>query len=183
MEVRFTLNGAEVALSAAGHDSLLDVLRRAGYTGTKRGCDTGDCGFCTVVVDGDAVKSCILPVARVDGSEVETIEQLGTQDDLHPIQAAFVENAALQCGFCIPGMIMRTKALLAADPDPDEDDIRDALSGNLCRCTGYENIIDAVSDAADRLADENGSPGLATDGGPSASDRCAGCDSGRREDE
>lgn len=151
MKLNFTLNDEEVTLSAAQSDSLLDVLRQSGYTGTNRGCDTGGCGFCTVIVDGDAIKSCLQPAFKMDGATIETIEGLGTQDDLHPIQAAFVDNAALQCGFCIPGMIMRTKTLLESNPDPNENEIREALYGNFCRCTGYEKIIDAVQDASDRM--------------------------------
>ncbi|MFC6837789.1 (2Fe-2S)-binding protein [Halomarina ordinaria] len=162
MEIDLTLNETDVTLEAARSDTLLDVLRDNGYTGAKRGCDTGDCGFCTVLVDGEPFKSCIRPIRQVDGGDVETIENLGTQDDLGPVQAAFVDNAALQCGFCIPGMIMRSKALLEATPDPDEAEIRDALSGNLCRCTGYEKIIDAVQDASTRLA---GDGDVAADGG------------------
>ena len=176
MELELTLNGEDATLTAGRSASLLDALRRAGYTGAKRGCDTGDCGFCTVLVDGDPVKSCVVPAVRTDGAAVETIEGLGTQDDLDPIQSAFVDNAALQCGFCIPGMIMRTKGLLDANPDPDDAEIRAALSGNLCRCTGYERILDAVADAADRLA---GADDVATDGGRRVPETrsCAGRDS------
>lgn len=173
MEIRLTLNGEDTTLDASRSGSLLDIIRGAGYTGTKRGCETGDCGFCTVLVDGDAVKSCIRPAVRADGATVETIENLGSQSDLHPIQAAFVDNAALQCGFCTPGMIMRTKALLAENPDPDDAEIREALSGNLCRCTGYENIVSAVGDAATRVGD-GGSAGVATDGGRGGVP-CSGC--------
>jgi|AntDeeMinimDraft_4_1070355.scaffolds.fasta_scaffold00327_25 carbon-monoxide dehydrogenase small subunit len=174
MEIDLTLNGEAVAFQATRSDSLLDVLRQSGYTGAKRGCNTGDCGFCTVIVDGEPIKSCIEPAIRIDGAEVETIENLGSQDDLHPIQAAFVDNAALQCGFCIPGMIMRTKGLLEANPDPDDEEIRDALSGNLCRCTGYEKILDAVADAADRVASETD---MVADGGQVPdSQSCTGCD-------
>ncbi|WP_254544724.1 (2Fe-2S)-binding protein [Halomarina pelagica] len=162
MEIDLTLNENDVTFEAARSDTLLDVLRDNGYTGAKRGCDTGDCGFCTVIVDGEPVKSCIRPIRRVEGGDIETIENLGTQDDLSPVQAAFVDNAALQCGFCIPGMIMRSKVLLEENPDPDEAEIRDALSGNLCRCTGYEKIIDAVQDASTRL---DGEGDVAADGG------------------
>ncbi len=174
MKINLTLNGKDVTLNAAQSDSLLDVLRQSGYTGTNRGCDTGGCGFCTVVVGGDAIKSCLQPAVKMDGATVETIENLGTQDNLHPIQAAFVDNAALQCGFCIPGMIMRTKTLLDANPNPDESEIREALYGNLCRCTGYEKIIDAVQDAADRMAAD---ADLAADGGylDTTDGFCDGC--------
>ncbi|MFC6906665.1 (2Fe-2S)-binding protein [Halalkalicoccus tibetensis] len=161
MEIDVTLNGVERTFEAERSDSLLDVLRRNGYTGAKRGCDTGNCGFCTVAVDGEPERSCIKPVATIDGTDIETIEGLGSQDDLHPVQAAFVDNAALQCGFCIPGMIMQSRSLLAENPDPTEAEIREALSENLCRCTGYEKIIDAVQDAAGRMGEE----GVATDGG------------------
>lgn len=162
MEIDITLNDEDVTFAAARSDTLLDVLRDNGYTGAKLGCDTGDCGFCTVIVDGEPVKSCIRPAGQIDGGDVETIENLGTQDDLHPVQSAFVDNAALQCGFCIPGMIMRSKVLLETNPEPDEAEIRDALSENLCRCTGYEKIIDAVQDASNRMA---GDADVATDGG------------------
>lgn len=161
MAIDITLNGTERTFEAKRSDSLLDLLRRNGYTGTKRGCDTGNCGFCTVTVDGEPALSCVKPVATIDGAAVETIESLGTQDDLHPVQEAFVDNAALQCGFCIPGMIMRSRSLLAENPDPTEDEIRQALSENLCRCTGYEKIINAVQDAAGRMGEED----VAADGG------------------
>jgi carbon-monoxide dehydrogenase small subunit len=174
MEFDLTLNDEDATFETVRSDSLLDVLRRNGYTGAKRGCDTGNCGFCTVLIDGSPEMSCVQPVSKVDGAEVETIESLGTQDDLHPVQAAFVDNAALQCGFCIPGMIMRSTVLLEENSDPDEGEIRDALSGNLCRCTGYEKIIDAVQDASDRMA---GEADVAADGGQPVADTgaCAGC--------
>jgi carbon-monoxide dehydrogenase small subunit len=172
MEVDLTLNDDDVTFEAARSDTLLDVLRDNGYTGAKRGCDTGNCGFCTVIVDSDPVKACIRPVSQLDGADVETIENLGTQDDLGPVQSAFVDNAALQCGFCIPGMIMRSRVLLAENPTPDEAEIRDALSENLCRCTGYEKIIDAVQDASTRMT---GEANVATDGGY-PDDGCGGCD-------
>jgi len=155
-----TLNGEERTFDTARSDTLLDVLRRNGLTGAKLGCDTGACGFCTVTVDGEPAKACIKPAGAVDGATVETIEHLGSQDDLHPVQAAFVDNAALQCGFCIPGMIMRSKVLLEENPDPTEEEIREGLAENLCRCTGYEKIVDAVADAAIRMDAE-----LAADGG------------------
>jgi carbon-monoxide dehydrogenase small subunit len=173
MNIDLTLNGDEVTFEAARSDTLLDVLRDNGYTGAKRGCDTGDCGFCTVIVDGEPVKSCVRPVSRLEGADVETIENLGTQEELDPVQAAFVDNAALQCGFCIPGMIMRSKVLLEETPNPDEAEIREALSENLCRCTGYEKIIDAVRDASTRTA---GEADVAADGGrPPADDAPCDC--------
>ena len=167
-EIDITLNGEERTFEAKRSDSLLDVLRKNGYTGAKRGCDTGACGFCTVVVDGDPVNSCVQPITNADGATVETIEGLGTQSDLHPVQQAFVDNFALQCGFCIPGMIMRSKAFLEANPDPTEAEVREGLSENLCRCTGYKKIVEAVLDAADRMnegGDAGGQRSVATDGG------------------
>lgn len=178
MEVDCTLNGRDVTFTASGTESLLGVLRRNGLTGAKHGCGTGDCGFCTVLVDGEPIKSCVHPVARVDGAEIETVEGLGTQENLHPVQAGFVDNAALQCGFCIPGMIMRTKALLSENPDPCEEEIRAELSGNFCRCTGYEKIVDAVQDAAGRTGTE-----AATDGGTPEVDDSAAATGGDTPDD
>jgi carbon-monoxide dehydrogenase small subunit len=166
VQVTLTINGETEVYEAANSDSLLDVLRQHGYTGAKRGCDTGACGFCTVILDGEPVNSCVIPAARADESAVETIEGLGDQSDLHPIQEAFVDNAALQCGFCIPGMIMRSKALLDENPNPSEAEVREGLEENLCRCTGYKKIVESVHDAAVRIdGDEDGS--MATDGGES----------------
>jgi carbon-monoxide dehydrogenase small subunit len=162
VQVELKLNGEHRKFEAAKADSLLDVLRKNGYTGAKRGCDTGACGFCTVIVDGEPRNSCVVPAAKADGSSVETIEGLGSQTDLHPIQEAFVDNTALQCGFCIPGMIMRSKALLDENPDPSGEEIREGLSENLCRCTGYEKILDAVRDAAEKMDDGTA---VAADGG------------------
>ncbi|MFC4541445.1 (2Fe-2S)-binding protein [Halosolutus amylolyticus] len=171
MHIDCTINGNERMFEVSKSDLLLDVLRRNGYTGAKRGCDTGACGMCTVQIDGEPTMSCVTPVAKADGATVETIEGLGTQDDLHPVQQAFVDNSALQCGFCIPGMIMRSKALLEENPDPTEAEVREALSDNLCRCTGYKKIVEAVLDASDRLAEQ----AVAADGGRAATDRCCDC--------
>lgn len=162
MEIEVTVNGTEETFEASTADTLIDVLRRNGYTGVKRGCDTGDCGFCTVIVDGEAVKSCITPARDVDGAEIETIEGLGSQDDLHPVQEKFVEHHALQCGFCTPGMIMTATAFLRDNPDPTEEEARDAIEDVLCRCTGYEKIVDAMLDAASVM---HGSSEAAADGG------------------
>jgi carbon-monoxide dehydrogenase small subunit len=164
MEINITLNGETKQFEAAKTDSLLDTLRKNGYTGAKRGCDTGACGFCTVIIDGEPVNSCVTPAAKADGATVQTIEGLGNQSDLHPVQAAFVDHSALQCGFCIPGMIMRSKALLDENPTPTEAEVREGLSDNLCRCTGYKKIVEAVLDAADRM-DESSQTPVATDGG------------------
>jgi carbon-monoxide dehydrogenase small subunit len=165
MNITLQLNGEKRTLSGDGSEPLLDVLRRHGYTGPKRGCRSGKCGFCTVSIDGSVEKACLRPLESVEGATVETIAALGTQDDLHPVQEAFIDHSALQCGFCIPGMIMRAKGLLDENPDPSRAEIRDALSDNLCRCTGYEKIIDAVEDAAGNLE-----PEVAADGGRSLSD-------------
>jgi carbon-monoxide dehydrogenase small subunit len=167
VQVTLTINDDTTTIEAANSDSLLDVLRQSGYTGAKRGCDTGACGFCTVIVDGEPVNSCVIPAGRADGSTVETVEGLGSQSDLHPLQEAFVDNAALQCGFCIPGMIMRSKALLEANQEPSEAEIRDGLEENLCRCTGYKKIVEAVDDAARRMGGRDDP--VATDGGTSES--------------
>jgi aerobic-type carbon monoxide dehydrogenase small subunit (CoxS/CutS family) len=149
-EISFHVNGAEVTTVAGGGDRLIDVLREGlGLTGTKEGCGQGECGACTVIVDGRAVNSCLYPAIEVDGREVTTIEGLtGPDSTLGPIQRAFVECGAVQCGFCTPGMIMSTRALLDSNPDPSDEEIRSALLGNLCRCTGYVQIVEAVRRAA-----------------------------------
>ena len=128
---------------------LVEFIREAlGLTGTHIGCDTSFCGACTIIVDGDAVKSCTLFAVQADGSEILTVEGLQQDDELHPLQQAFSQNHGLQCGFCTPGMLMSSLALLADNPDPDIKDIRKQLGGNVCRCTGYQNIIKSVLDAA-----------------------------------
>ena len=184
MQVELELNGEERQFEVARADSLLDLLRKNGHTGAKRGCDTGACGFCTVIVDGEPEQSCVVPAAKADGAAVRTIEGLGSQSDLHPIQEAFVDNSALQCGFCIPGMIMRSKALLEENPDPTEAEVREALSDNLCRCTGYKKIVEAVLDAAKRAGGDRES--VAADGGrparaPLDADGCERCRGGSDE--
>jgi carbon-monoxide dehydrogenase small subunit len=165
MQLELELNGRERTVEASKSDVLLDVLRRNGYTGAKRGCDTGACGFCTVQIDGEPAMSCVTPVTKVADASIETIEGLGSQSELHPIQQAFVDHSALQCGFCIPGMIMRSKALLEENPDPTEREVREALDDNLCRCTGYKKIVEAVLDAADRLDGGDDRDRVAADGG------------------
>ena len=127
---------------------LVHFLRDAGLTGTKIGCDTSQCGACTVLMDDVAVKSCTVLAVQADGGDVTTIEGMGTEDDLHPLQEAFWNNHGLQCGFCTPGMIMTAAGLLAERPDPSDAEIRHALTGNYCRCTGYHNIVAAVASAA-----------------------------------
>ena len=155
-EISFTLNGTPVRVSVEGSMRLIDVLRdRLGQTGTKEGCGEGECGACTVIVDGRSVNSCLFPALEVEGRNVLTIEGLQSDPNvLSPIQQAFVDHGAIQCGFCSPGMIMSVKALLDANPDPSEAEIREALVGNLCRCTGYVQIIEAVKRAARILRGE-----------------------------
>jgi carbon-monoxide dehydrogenase small subunit len=150
--VSLTINGAERQMLVAPGATLVEVLRESqGLTGTRRGCDQGACGTCTVLVDGKAMMSCLLPVETIEGAKVETIEGLTPMQGLHPIQEAFLEGFATQCGFCTSGMIMATAGLLARNPKPSRDDAVRAISGNICRCTGYEAIIDAVLDAAKRM--------------------------------
>jgi carbon-monoxide dehydrogenase small subunit len=152
-EINFVLNGFETAVVVEGHKRLIDVLRGPlGYTGTKEGCGEGECGACTVIVNGRAVNSCLYPALEAEGKSITTIEGLRTIDNkLSVIQQAFVEQGGIQCGFCTPGMIMSAKALLDSNPDPTEEEIRDALVGNLCRCTGYVQIIESVKSAAEKL--------------------------------
>lgn len=150
--ISLTINGAERQMLVAPGTTLVDVLRESqGLTGTRRGCDQGACGACTVMVDGKTMMSCLLPVETIDGATIETIEGLTPMEGLHPIQEAFLEGFATQCGFCTSGMIMATAGLLESNPDPTRDDVVRAISGNICRCTGYESIIDAALDAAARM--------------------------------
>ena len=143
------INGDSVQVGAPEHWTLCEVLRyRLGLTGTKQGCDKGDCGACTVLLDGRPVLSCILLAALAEGKEVTTIEGLADGDVLHPMQQAFHECHALQCGYCTPGMIMAAVSLLDEVPNPTEAEVREGLEGNLCRCTGYHNIVKAVLQAA-----------------------------------
>lgn len=153
--VHLYVNGIEADVEVHPLDTLLHTLRETlGLNGTKEGCGTGYCGACTVLVDGSAVNSCLLLTVDADRKEVVTIEGLaGDEGALHPVQAAFVENGGLQCGYCTPGMILSAASLLAATPDPSDDEIRAGLSGNLCRCTGYQSIVASVRDAARRLRD------------------------------
>lgn len=149
--LRLTVNGRSIDREVDESLRLLDVLRDELFlTGTKEGCGIGECGACTVIMDGKAVNSCMVLALSADGGVVETVEGLGSRDRLHPIQEAFLDHHALQCGFCTPGMLMSAKALLDANPRPSEDEIKEAVSGNLCRCTGYVQIVEAVKDAAVR---------------------------------
>jgi len=155
-EVSFVLNGLPVTARVEGGQRLIDLLRGGlGLTGTKEGCGEGECGACTVIVDGRAVNSCLFPAPEIEGRSVTTIEGLkGPWNQLSILQQAFVEHGAVQCGFCTPGMVLSAKALLDANPDPSEAEIRAALLGNLCRCTGYLQIVEAVRAAARKLRGE-----------------------------
>jgi carbon-monoxide dehydrogenase small subunit len=149
--LRFTLNGAEKSLDIDPGISALELIRDTlDLKGTKEGCGIGECGACTVVVDGKAVNACLMFAAQLDGRDVLTVEGLGKDDALHPIQQSFIEHHAVQCGFCTPGILMSTRALLEENPRPERDEIIKAVSGNLCRCTGYQSIIAGIEDAAER---------------------------------
>jgi len=148
-QVSITVNGAEHVLELEPRELLVYVLReRLGLTGTNVGCDTSSCGACTVLLDGESVKSCTLLGVQVDGHEITTIEGLAANGTMHPVQEAFHEQHGLQCGYCTPGFVMATVSLLDETPNPTEEEIRHALEGNLCRCTGYHNIVRAVQTAA-----------------------------------
>ena len=150
MQVSLKVNGEEHNLDVSPSKLLVDFVREdLGLTGTHVGCDTSQCGACTVHLDGKAVKSCSVLVAQIDGAEISTIEGIGTTEDLHPMQAAFRECPALQCGFCTPGMIRQAIELVESTPDLDNDRIREGLKGNICRCTGYQNIVKAIQMVAD----------------------------------
>jgi carbon-monoxide dehydrogenase small subunit len=152
MDVKFTVNGKPEFVRAEPHVLLLDALRdELGLTGTKEGCGTGDCGACTVLVDGEPVCSCLTLAAETDGCAITTVEGLAPGDELHPLQAAFIEMGGLQCGFCTPGILVAAAALLAENPAPSDFEIRESLAGNLCRCTGYDKIITAIEVAAERM--------------------------------
>jgi carbon-monoxide dehydrogenase small subunit len=149
IHVETTINGEPMEFLANPGESLLDALRNTlNLTGTKEGCGSGDCGACTVIIDGRMTCSCLVLAVEAGGHEITTIEGIAQGDTLHPIQQKFLENAALQCGFCTPGFIVATKALLDKNPNPTETEIRFWLAGNLCRCTGYDKIVRAVQDAA-----------------------------------
>jgi len=156
IHVSATVNGDPVEFLADPRDTLLDCLRdQLGLTGTKEGCGTGDCGACSVQMDGVLVCSCLVLGAEAEGKRVETVEGLASGADLHPLQRKFIEHAALQCGFCTPGILVAAKALLAQNPDPSESEVRYWLAGNLCRCTGYDKIIRAVMDAGAEMRGAN----------------------------
>jgi len=150
--IEFTINGKPTKLSVKTNELLLNVIREnLGLTGTKYGCGTGECGTCTVLINEKPVLSCLTLAVTVDGKKVTTIEGIGTDENPHPLQRTFVETGAIQCGFCTPGMILSAKALLDKNPNPTEDEIKRAIEGNLCRCTGYVKIIEAIKLAANRI--------------------------------
>jgi aerobic carbon-monoxide dehydrogenase small subunit len=149
MRIKLTVNGEEREAEAADHDSLLTVLRESlGLAGSKNACEQGECGSCSVVMDGDLVCACLVLGAAAAGRSVQTVESLSDGDRLHPVQRAFVEAGAVQCGFCTPGLIVATYALLKRNPEPSDHEVREALSGNICRCTGYGKILEAVDRAS-----------------------------------
>ena len=155
--VTITVNGEERTADIEPRLLLAHLLRQGlGLTGTHTGCDTSNCGACTVLFDGRPIKSCTMLAVQADGHEVETVEGLASQSGLHPVQEGFKDEHGLQCGFCTPGMMMAAKALLDENDDPTEDEVRWALSGNLCRCTGYQNIVKSVLWAAQRLREQAG---------------------------
>jgi len=150
IKVKFIINGKEVSLLVKPTERLLDTLRdRLNLTGTKEGCGVGECGACTVMLDGQAVNSCLVLTAQVAGREVRTVEGLGKEDELDILQQAFIDHQAVQCGFCTPGMLMSARALLDDKSSPTREEIKTALDGNLCRCTGYQQIVEAVEAAAE----------------------------------
>jgi aerobic-type carbon monoxide dehydrogenase small subunit (CoxS/CutS family) len=150
--IRVTVNGIEIDGEIPPDRLLLDWLREdLGLTGTKRGCEQGECGACTVIMDGRPVLSCLLPALKADGAELLTIEGMADQGRLHPLQEAFWEEGAVQCGYCTPGMLLSAKALLDENPDPSPEEIKKGISGNLCRCTGYVKIVRAVRVASEKM--------------------------------
>ena len=150
-----TINGTKIQRDLPEDLKLLTFLRdHLRLTGAKKGCGIGQCGTCTVLVDGKPTRSCITPIKKVTGKSILTIEGLADGDKLHPVQQAFMDHHAIQCGFCTPGMVLTAVALLQRNPSPTRDEIKKALTGNLCRCTGYQQIFDAVEDAAERMADQ-----------------------------
>ncbi len=159
-QIRIILNGETIEVAAERNWTLLFVLRDVlGLTGTKCGCNTGDCGACKVIIEGEAKNSCLIKFVTLEGKRIDTIEGMSNGTELHPIQRAFIDCGAIQCGFCTPGMIISAKALLDRNPDPTEDEIREALGNNLCRCTGYVKIVEAIRQAARMISGEGTSNG------------------------
>jgi carbon-monoxide dehydrogenase small subunit len=153
--IKFVLNGKNYELKVKPWQTLLELIREdLNLTGAKEGCGQGECGSCTVIMNGKTVNSCLVPAVEADGQEILTIEGLSDNGRLHPIQEAFVSHSGMQCGFCTPGMIMSAKALLDSNPHPTEAEIRESISGNFCRCTGYTKIIESISAAADLMKEK-----------------------------
>lgn len=154
-EIVLTINGELQTFYTKGNCTLLYALREIlGMTGTKCGCESGDCGACTVILNGEVTRSCLVKVKQINGGIVETIEGLSNGEELHPIQQSFIDVGAVQCGYCTPGMIMSAKALLNKNPRPSESEVRTAIDKNLCRCTGYEKIVEAILLSAERIGGE-----------------------------
>ncbi|MCB2192244.1 MAG: (2Fe-2S)-binding protein [Deltaproteobacteria bacterium] len=152
--ITLTVNGVERQALVEPNQTLTSLLREElGLTGTKHGCGVGDCGCCTVILDNETVNSCLVLAVQAQGRQVQTIESLAQGGELHPLQQSFVDAGAIQCGFCTPGMILSAKVLLESNPKPSREEITKGLSGNLCRCTGYEKIVEAVQDAADKMSE------------------------------
>lgn len=155
MKITLTINGTRRELEIAAGETLLEVLRQLGFKGVKKGCGSGDCGACAVLLDGRAINSCLCLAAKADGREVVTVEGLAKEQKLHALQEAFLEEGAVQCGYCTPGMLIAAADLLSHTPEPSEEEIRQAISGNLCRCTGYVKEIEAIKVAAGRMREDN----------------------------
>jgi len=154
-EVNLTINGEKLQLSVDENLRLIDLLRDdLGLVGTKEGCGEGECGACTIIMDGETVASCLVMAFQADGSDILTIEGLEKEEGLHPVQRAYMDAGAVQCGFCIPGMVLSTKALLDKNPNPNDDEIREGISGNLCRCTGYNKMVTATKKAIKYIEEE-----------------------------
>jgi carbon-monoxide dehydrogenase small subunit len=154
VHMRWRVNGEEVDVSFAPYKTLLEVLREdLGLTGTKHGCELGECGACALLVDGEPLLACLVLAVECEGRAIETVEGLARGPELHPLQSAFADLGAAQCGYCTPGILMTAKALLEHEPNPSRERIKDAISGNLCRCTGYQQIFEAIEEAAERMKD------------------------------
>lgn len=157
VRVRVTINGEKIDIYCEPSKTLLDLIREdLGLKGTKRGCEIGECGACTIIMDGETVNSCMLLAAQADGSDIITIEGLSDGASLHPIQKSFIEKGAVQCGFCTPGMILSAKALLDKNPEPATEEINYAIAGNICRCTGYKQIVEAIKYASQLIMNHEG---------------------------
>ena len=151
MTITLTINGARRRLETTAGETLLDLLRREGYVEVKKGCGTGDCGACAVLFNGRSVNSCLVLAPKADGADIVTVQGLTTDGELHPVQAAFLDEGAVQCGYCTPGMVISAVDLLTRNPKPSAEEIKEAISGNLCRCTGYVKQIRAIEKAAERM--------------------------------